>query len=182
MKPIDRRIPNARSARRENQADAGERRTDARRMLQDVRRIGAADPTRTTRTRVSGREKDAVSFEERRTLLHSTFSWIGLARSEGMSETTLLSFIKQKDAIDWYARATSQQLLPTWEDFKRFAERVPPSGYSPILRLKASFRLQGTVESFAKYYNDISALFCFVDPPIPADKKFFLVNKNMNEN
>lgn len=99
-----------------------------------------------------------------------------------MSETTLLSFIKQKDAIDWYARATSQQLLPTWEDFKRFAERVPPSGYSPILRLKASFRLQGTVESFAKYYNDISALFCFVDPPIPADKKFFLVNKNMNEN
>lgn len=108
------------------------------------------------------------------------------ARSEGMSDATLLSSIKhllQEDAIDWYARATSHNLLRTWEEFKQEIRReFLPSGYSQILRQEASFRFQGREESFAKYYRDISALFRFVDPPIPADEKFFLVKKNMNEN
>ncbi|XP_062716508.1 uncharacterized protein LOC115257214 [Aedes albopictus] len=108
------------------------------------------------------------------------------ARSEGMSDATLLSSIKhllQEDAIDWYSRATSQNLLRTWDQFKREIRReFLPSGYSQILRLEASFRFQGREESFAKFYRDISALFRFVDPPIPDDEKFFLVKKNMNEN
>ncbi|XP_058815288.1 uncharacterized protein LOC131678887 [Topomyia yanbarensis] len=108
------------------------------------------------------------------------------ARSEGMSDAMLLSSIKhllQEDAIDWYARATSQRLLHTWNDFKREIRReFLPSGYSQILRLEASFRYQGKDETFAKYYRDIAALFRFVEPPIPDDEKFFVVKKNMNEN
>lgn len=105
------------------------------------------------------------------------------ARSEGMSDATLLSSIKhllQEDALDWYARATSQRLLRSWDAFKREIKReFLPSGYSQILRLEASFRFQGSSESFAKYYRDISALFRFVEPPIPEKEKFFIVKKNM---
>ncbi|XP_058834657.1 uncharacterized protein LOC131691918 [Topomyia yanbarensis] len=105
------------------------------------------------------------------------------ARSEGMNEDTLLSSVKHllhEDALDWYARATSRNLLRSWDAFKReIRKEFLPSGYSQILRLEASFRFQGVSESFSKYYRDISALFRFVEAPIPEEEKFFTVKKNM---
>ncbi|XP_062713646.1 uncharacterized protein LOC134290505 [Aedes albopictus] len=106
------------------------------------------------------------------------------AKSEGMSDGTLLSSIKhllQDDALDWYARAMSQRLLFSWQAFKQEIKReFLPSGYAQILRLEASFRFQGQSESFAKYYRDIAALFRFISPPMTEDEKFFIVKKNMN--
>ncbi|XP_058465380.1 uncharacterized protein LOC131438957 [Malaya genurostris] len=106
------------------------------------------------------------------------------ARSEGMNDETLLSSIKHllhEDALEWYARATLQNRLLSWRAFKQeIRKEFLPSGYSQILRLEASFRFQGVNESFAKYYRDISALFRFVEPPIPENEKLFTVKKNMN--
>ncbi|XP_062713751.1 uncharacterized protein LOC134290601 [Aedes albopictus] len=86
------------------------------------------------------------------------------ARSEGISDATLLSSIKhllQEDAIDWYSRATSQNLLRTWDQFKREIRReFLPSGYSQIPAF-----------DFKEGRN-----------PLRNDEKFFLVKKNMNEN
>lgn len=106
------------------------------------------------------------------------------AKSEGMSDDTLLSSIKhllQDDALDWYARAMSQRLLFSWHAFKQEIRReFLPSGYAQILRLEASFRFQGQSETFAKYYRDIAALFRFISPPMTEEEKFFIVKKNMN--
>ncbi|XP_062701346.1 uncharacterized protein LOC109405522 [Aedes albopictus] len=106
------------------------------------------------------------------------------AKSEGMSDATLLSSIKhllQDDALDWYARAMTQQSLHSWQAFKKeIRKEFLPVGYAQILRLEASFRFQGQQESFAKYYRDIAALFRFISPPMAEEEKFFIVKKNMN--
>ncbi|XP_062707423.1 uncharacterized protein LOC134287993 [Aedes albopictus] len=106
------------------------------------------------------------------------------AKSEGMSDGTLLSSIKhllQDDALDWYARAMTQQSLYSWQAFKKEVRKeFLPVGYAQILRLEASFRFQGQQESFAKYYRDIAALFRFISPPMTEEEKFFIVKKNMN--
>lgn len=105
------------------------------------------------------------------------------ARSEGMSDRTLLSSIKhllQEDALDWYARALNQHNLHTWTEFKQeIRKEFLPGGYAQILRLEASFRFQGQNEPFAKYYRDIAALFRFVTPPMTEEEKYFIVKKNM---
>lgn len=106
------------------------------------------------------------------------------ARSEGVSDGTLLSSIKhllQEDALDWYSRAMSQRLLYSWDTFKKEIRReYLPTGYAQILRLEASFRYQGQNESFAKYFRDIAALFRFISPPLTEEEQFFIVKKNMN--
>lgn len=106
------------------------------------------------------------------------------ARSEGLSDDTLLKSIKHlllDDALDWYGRAVSQNLLVTWAAFKNeIRKEYLPSSYEQILKLEAIFRFQAPDESFAKYYRDISALFRFVQPPMSEQEKFFIVKKNMN--
>lgn len=56
-----------------------------------------------------------------------------------------------------------------------------PVDYTYIVRNEANFRYQGANESFAKYYRDVSALFRFMDPPLPEDEKFFIIKKNMSQ-
>ncbi|XP_058828059.1 uncharacterized protein LOC131695805 [Topomyia yanbarensis] len=106
------------------------------------------------------------------------------ARSEGVEEEILLRSIKHlllEDALDWYGRAFAQGSLLSWRHFKEEIRReFLPGSYAQILRIEANFRFQGTNESFAKFYRDISALFRFVSPPMAEDEKFFIVKKNMN--
>ena len=106
------------------------------------------------------------------------------ARSEGMDDNTLLTSIKhllQEDALDWYARAMTQNQLVSWEAFKtEIRSEFLPREYAQILRVEAYFRFQGQNEPFSKFYRDITALFRFVSPPMGEQDKLFVVKKNMN--
>ncbi|XP_055612319.1 DNA translocase FtsK-like [Uranotaenia lowii] len=106
------------------------------------------------------------------------------AASEDLSEDALMASIKhllRDDALKWYITAMAQGMLTSWEAFKNEIRReFLPKEYAHILRLEASFRLQGQNESFSKYYREITTLFRFVSPPLNEGEKFFIVKKNMS--
>lgn len=106
------------------------------------------------------------------------------ALSEEIPEGVLLKNVKhllQDDALSWYGNAYLRGELVSWEALKRMMrQEFLPSSYAYILRMEAYHRLQGEDESFSKFFQDISTLFQYVDPPMSEQEKLFIVKKNMN--
>lgn len=92
-----------------------------------------------------------------------------------------IKHLLQDDALTWYGNAYITGLLTSWEAFKAHIRReFLPSNYAYVLRVEAYHRLQGEEESFAKFYQDISTLFHYVEPPMTEQEKVFIIKKNMN--
>ncbi|XP_062700567.1 uncharacterized protein LOC109405945 [Aedes albopictus] len=106
------------------------------------------------------------------------------AASEGVTEDVLLRNVKHlllDDALNWYSSVYVSGELVTWDDFKRLIrQEFLPASYAYILRAEAYHRLQGEEEPFSKFYQDISTLFQYVDPPVTDQEKLFIIKKNMN--
>lgn len=106
------------------------------------------------------------------------------AASEGVPEDVLLKNVKHllmDDALDWYSNVYVTGELVSWEDFKRLIRHeFLPASYAYILRAEAYHRLQGEDEPFSKFYQDITTLFQYVDPPMTDPEKLFIIKKNMN--
>ncbi|XP_058465806.1 uncharacterized protein LOC131439148 [Malaya genurostris] len=106
------------------------------------------------------------------------------AASEEIGNDILLRNVKHllmDDALNWYSNLYPTGQLATWEDFKRLIRHeFLPTNYAYILRAEAYHRLQGENESFNKFYQDISILSQYVDPPMSNLEKLFIIKKNMN--
>lgn len=106
------------------------------------------------------------------------------ALSEAVPEAILLKNIKHlllDDALTWYGNAYLKGDLVSWEAFKKLIRyEFLPSSYAFILRVEAYHRVQGEEESFHKFFQDLSTLFHYVDPPMSEQEKLFIVKKNMN--
>ncbi|XP_062535431.1 uncharacterized protein LOC134204672 [Armigeres subalbatus] len=142
-------------------------------------------------------------FEERRTLkaIHNwPFRYKGekdgsslntflqrvetFAASEEIADDLLLKSVKHlllDDALNWYSNMYATGVFGSWEDFKRLIRHeFLPASYAYILRAEAYHRMQGEEEPFNKFYQDISTLFQYVDPPMSDLEKLFIIKKNMN--